>query len=296
MSQTLLVTGASGHLGQRVLELLLESGEKNIIATTRTPEKLAAFAARGVTVRAADFDDTASLVAAFTGADRLLLISTDALDRPGRRLQQHQNAVAAAKTAGVKHILYTSLTNPEPTSPILLAGDHYGTEQAIIASGLGYTILRNNVYTEMLIDTAKRAIATGQLVAAAADGKTGYVTREDCARAAAAALAASFDGQRILDVTGPTTVSQADIAAIAQDLSGKPVTYVAIPHATLVDGMVSAGLPRPIAEVYASFDAGITAGTLDVASNAVESLTGKVPTSVKDFLISVQDAFAPSLS
>lgn len=288
----LLVTGASGQLGQRVVELLLEAGESDIIATTRTPDKLAAFAARGVTVRAADFDNTESLVAAFSGADRLLLISTDALDRPGRRLQQHQNAVAAAKAAGVKHILYTSLTYAEPDSPILLAGDHIGTEQAIKASGLGYTILRNNMYTEMLIDTIKRAVATGQIFAAAADGKAGYVTREDCARAAAAALAAAFDGQRTLDITGPEAVSQADIAAIAQKLSGKPVSYVAIPLSALIDGMVGAGLPRPVAEVYASFDTGIATGVLDVAPGAVESLTGKRPTSVEEFLTAHQAAFA----
>lgn len=288
---TLLVTGASGHLGQRVLELLLEAGEKDIIATTRTPETLAAFAARGVTVRAADFEDTESLTVAFSGAERLLLISTDALDRPGRRLQQHQNAVAAAKAAGVKHILYTSLTYAEPDSPILLAGDHVGTEQAIKASGLGYTLLRNNMYTEMLIDTVKRAIATGQIFAATADGKAGYVTREDCARAAAAALAADFDGQRTLDITGPEAVSQADIAAIAQKLSGKPVSYIAIPLSALIDGMVGAGLPRPVAEVYASFDTGIATGVLDVAPGAVEALTGKRPTSVEEFLTAQRDAF-----
>ncbi len=284
MAQTLLVTGASGNLGQRVLELLLAAGDKNIIATTRSPEKLAAFAAQGVTVRAADFDNVSSLTAAFAGADRLLLISTDALDRPGRRLEQHQNAVKAAELAGVKHVVYTSLTHAEPDSPILLAGDHYGTEQALQSSGVGYTVLRNNVYADQLISTLQRAIAGGQLFAAAAEGKTGYVTREDCARAAAAALSADFEGRRTLDVTGPSAISQAELAEIAQTLSGKPVVYVAIPLSALVDGMVGAGLPRPMAEVYASFDAGIAAGVLDVAPGAVESLTGTPPQSVAEFL------------
>jgi len=290
MTNTLLVTGASGHLGQRVLELLLAAGEKDIIATTRSPEKLAAFAAQGVTVRTADFDDVASLTTAFAGANRLLLISTDALDRPGHRLEQHVNAVNAAEAAGVKHVLYTSIIRAEPDSPIFVTSDHYGTEQALIASGLGYTFLRNNLYADLLIQTVSRAIASGQLFAAADEGKTGYVTREDCARAAAAALSADFEGRRILDVTGPTAVSQADLAAIAQTLSGKPVAYVAIPLAALIDGMVGAGLPRPVAEVYASFDAGIAAGILDVAPGAVESLTGTPPMSVVDFLTANREA------
>lgn len=290
MSQTLLVTGASGHMGQRVLELLLEAGHTRLIATTRTPDKLAAFAARGVQVRHADFDDSASLVGAFEGADRLLLISTDALDRPGRRLTQHRSAVEAARQAGVKHIVYTSIVHAEPDSPVAVAADHYGTEQAIRASGLGYTILRNSLYAELMIDTVKRAIVTGQLIAAAGDGKVAYVTREDCARAAAAALAAEFDGQRILDITGPQALSQAEVAAIASRLSGREVTYVAIPHSALVDGMVGAGLPRPVAEIYASFDAGIAAGVLDVAPGALQQLTGQAPMGLEDFLTAHREA------
>ncbi len=111
-NQTLLVTGASGQLGRRVVELLLEAGAGTVVAATRDPAKLADLAARGAVVRRADFDDEASLVEAFQGVDRLLLISTDALDRPGRRLAQHEAAVRAAVSAGVGHIVYTSLTNP----------------------------------------------------------------------------------------------------------------------------------------------------------------------------------------
>lgn len=156
--------------------------------------------------------------------------------------------------------------------------------QAIRASGLGYSVLRNSLYAELMIDTVKRAIATGQLIAAAGEGKVAYVTREDCARAAAAALAAEYDGLRILDITGPQALSQAEVAAIASRLSGQAVTYVAIPHSALVDGMVGAGLPRPVAEIYASFDAGIAAGVLDVALGALQQLTGQAPMGLEDFL------------
>ncbi|HEU5098574.1 MAG TPA: NAD(P)H-binding protein, partial [Roseiflexaceae bacterium] len=115
--QTLLVTGASGHLGRRVIELLLEANAGHVIATTRSPDNLADLAARGVEVRKADFDAPGSLASAFAGADRLLLISTDALDGTDRRIVQHRNAVKAAEQAGVTHVVYTSFTNTEPGNP-----------------------------------------------------------------------------------------------------------------------------------------------------------------------------------
>src|SRR5207249_3678118 len=114
--QTLLVSGASGYLGRRVIELLLASNAAQLIATTRSPDKLADLVARGVEVRQADFDDPASLATAFAGADRLLLISTDAVDSTDRRQVQHRTAIKAAEQAGVKHVAYTSLTRPEPGS------------------------------------------------------------------------------------------------------------------------------------------------------------------------------------
>ncbi len=289
---TLLVTGASGHLGQRVIELLLETNTANIIAATRSPEKLAALSQRGVTVRHADFDDPALLAKAFAGVDRLLLISTDALGVPGLRMKQHTAAVKAAEEAGVNHVVYTSLINPEPDSPIKIAPDHYATEIALTKSKLGYTVLRNNIYTDMLIGTISLALQLGGIYAASADGKIGYVTREDCARAAAAALTASFTGRRILDITGPAALSQYEVAAIASTATGQTITYTPLPLEVLVQNMVAAGLPQPVAEVYASFDAGTAIGKNDVVSNAVEQLTGRKPTSVTEFLTANRQAFS----
>lgn len=289
---TLLVTGASGHLGRHVVELLLEAQAGNIIATTRTPEKLAEFSQRGVTVRHADFDDPASLAEAFKGADRLLLISTDAVGVPGKRLNQHRNAIKAAEEAGVKHIVYTSLINPGPDSPVLLAPDHHGTETALEESKLGWTVLRENIYTEVLLGGLIQAVQLGGLYNAAANGKAAYITREDCARAAAAALTSSFEGRRTLDITGPEALSQTELAALASQISGKEIPYVPLELEALIQNMVNAGLPRPVAEIYASFDTAIAQGKFSAVTNTVEELTGRKPISISEFLEANRQALA----
>lgn len=280
--QTLLVSGASGQLGRRVVELLLEAGETQIIATTRTPEKLADLAERGVSVRYASFDEADSMTTAFSGADRLLLISTDAV---GVRQAQHVAAIKAAVAVGVKHLLYTSLVSADDT-PVTLAPDHVVTEAALASSGLGYTILRNNIYADMLIDTLELARALGgNLYSAVGDGKIAYVTREDCAQAASAALAASFDGQRQLDITGPEALSQADIAQIATALNPQqPITYVPLPPEVLKDNLIKANLPEPIADLIVSFDLAAAQGKQSGVSKDFQDLTGQEPISVADFL------------
>lgn len=290
---TLLITGASGHLGRRVMELLIEAQAGSIVAATRTPEKLVAFSQRGVIVRQADFNDPDSLVEAFTGVDRLLLISTDALGEPGLRLKQHCAAVKAAEEAGVRHVVYTSLLNPGPESAVLFAPDHYGTEMALVESKLNWTVLRNNIYAEVILASLARAIEMGQLFSAAGDGKIAYVTREDCARAAAAALASSFNGRQTLDITGPESLSQADLADIAAKISGKQVTYVPLELEALIQNMEAAGLPRPVAEAYASVDTATAQGQFDTISNAVEGLTRRKPLSVEEFLAAQADSLVP---
>lgn len=287
---TLLVTGAAGHLGRRVIELLLEANAGQIIATTRSPEKLADLAARGVEVRAADFDNPASLSSAFTGADRLLLISTDVVDGTDRRKTQHRNAIAAAERAGVRHVLYTSLPRPEPGNPAAVAPDHYATEQALAASSLDWTVLRNNIYTDLFLQSLPHAVASGQLFAAAGNGGAGFVTREDCARAAAAALAAPTTGRATLDITGPAVVGYADLAQILSALTQRPVAYVPLPADAMVAGMIGAGLPEGVARLLVTFDVAIAQGALALVSSTVADLTGTAPQGVGEFLAANQEA------
>jgi len=276
-----LVTGASGQLGSRVVQLLIGHGIP-VIAATRNPAKIAEL---GAEVRVADFDQSPDeLAKAFGGASRMLLISTDAVDRPGHRYEQHQRAIEAAVKAGVEHIVYTSLTHPAEDSPVLIAPDHFQTEKALEASGLGYTALRNNLYTDLLLMSLPAAIASGRLLAAAGDGGAAYVTREDCARAAAMALTSNFDGKRQIEITGPSVVTYAELAEHASELTGKQVVYVPIDEEALIAGMVESGLPEPVARLMASFDTALKRGLLGPATNEAENLTGSVPTSVRAFL------------
>ena len=189
---------------------------------------------------------------AFAGVDRLLLVSTDALDKPGRRLAQHRNAIAAAAKAGVKHIVYTSAPNARPLGRSGILDDHYWSEQALAASGLDWTILRNHIYAEISLMGLPHALATGKLFTATGSGGRSYVTRDDCARAAAGALVKAT-GRQILDVTGPKPVTQNELAQLVSTLTGKQIAHVPVSGADLAKGLAGAGLPPLLVEALGRF-------------------------------------------
>ncbi|GGZ44023.1 SDR family oxidoreductase [Asticcacaulis endophyticus] len=287
MSQdTLLITGASGQLGQLVLKHIASKTGAKVIAASRDPSKLNT----KFETRAADFDKPETLPTAFAGVDRLLLISTDALAVPGQRLKQHQAAIAAAKAAGVKHIVYTSLPNPEPGNLISFAPDHYGTEQAIINSGLDYTLLRNNWYAENTLMALPHAIQTGQWYTSTNGGKIGYITREDAALASASALANPPAPKATFTITGAKALSHADVAALVTEVTGKPLSVVDVSDADFKAGLIAAGLPDFVADMLTSAEAAIRAGQLSAVTTDVQTLMGKAPTTFHDFLTTAKGA------
>jgi len=277
----LVVTGASGHLGRRVVDLLAAKGASNLIAATRTPDKLTGLS--GVEARRADFGDPASLDEAFAGADRVLMISTDRIDVPGLRIEQHKAAVAAAKRAGVRRILYTSMLNPD-RSFIPFAPDHLETERAIEQSGLEFTILRVSWYAEGLLGTLAAPLSTGKWYSAADNGRISYVPREDVARAAAAALASSGGANERLDITGAELQTVPEIAKVASEVTGRPIEVVPVSDEELEKGLAQAGLPPFVIPIVVGTDRNIRAGNFDVESDAVQRLTGKPPQTVREFL------------
>lgn len=291
-SPRLLVTGAGGQLGRRVVELLLEAGVPSLVAASRDPSKLADLTTRGVETRRVDFDDPASLAEAFAGVERLLLISTDSLGAPGHRIGQHRAAIAAAEAAKVKHVVYTSAPGARPQVGGGVIDDHFWTEQALAASPfLTWTILRHNIYAEMLLMGAGQAVASGALHSATAGAGRAYVSREDCARADAAALVKG-EGRQILDVSGPAAVTQDEVAALLSRLSGKSVKHQDLPLAAYREGLVAAGLPPFYADILASFDHAASEGQQAIVTDVVETLTGKPPVSVAAFLETNRAAFS----
>jgi len=288
LNSTLGVTGASGHLGHRVIELLLEAGAKHVVAVTRDPGKLADLAARGVEVRKGSFADPGALVSAFAGIERLLLVSTD--DVVGR-LSQQVAAVEAAEAAGVGHIAYTSVTSPYPDPEAFVPNSHFWTEARLIGGKADWTLLRNNLYADYQIPAAQHAISSGTLFHATGDGRRAFVTREDCAAAAAGALLRA-EGKRIYDVSGPAALSADDLADLFSSLSGRPVRAQNVAPADLKAGLAQGGVPDAMASVLAQFDHDAARGYLGIVTGAVEELAGRAPQSVEEFLSSNRVALA----
>jgi NAD(P)H dehydrogenase (quinone) len=276
---TVAVTGASGQLGRRVADLLLERLEPSqVVLLTRSPEALASYSERGVAVRRADFDEPASLADAFSGADRALLIS--ALDFE-RRTGQHRAAIEAAKTARVRHVIYTSIPEPEG-NPAAASPSHYATELAVRESGLAWTFLRNSLYSGFQVPVVAQAIESGQLVTSAGDGRVAYVSRHDCAAAAAAVLVQDGHEEKAYDITGPEAIGPRDLAALAAELGGRPVEVVSVDDDALVAAMIANGVPEAVAAIRLSFVVAAREGFLDTVSSAVEDLTGNPPTSLRE--------------
>ncbi len=287
MSNSILVTGASGHFGQLVLQHLTETlsvPASRIVAASRNPAKLADWAAKGVATRALDFEQPETFASAFAGIERALLVSTDALDRPGRRLEQHTNAIRGLEAAGVRHVVYTSAPNPEG-APLLLAPDHEGTEKALAASGLaGWTVLRNHWYFENLFSFLPPAIASGKWYAADGGQGSADIARSDLALAAAAVLAGTETGKHTYTLSGPKALTKAEIAAAVGAAIGQPIEVVQIPLEALVQGMAQAGLPEPLARVFASFDTNTEGGRVAKVTGDFQRITGRQPQSFEDWL------------
>ncbi|MDB5622047.1 MAG: NAD(P)-dependent oxidoreductase [Devosia sp.] len=284
--QALLVTGAGGQLGRLAVEELLARGATRVIAGTRDPETLSDLAARGVEVRKIDFDD-GQLAAALAGVERMLLISTVAANRT----QQQRAAVAAAKAAGVQHIVYTSAPNPRPNASVGGIADHYWTEQAIAGSGIAFTILRNHIYAEAVLMGLEGALASGQLFDATAGKGRAYVSRLDCARTAAGALLQA-EGSAIFDVTGPAPVTQTEVAELLSQLTGKTITRVGLTPDQLRGGMLEAGLPPFMANLLVAFDADAAQGHHAIVADTVAQFSGREPQALAAVLAEHRQAFA----
>lgn len=276
---TILVTGTSGQLGRLVVESLLDRGvpAPDVVATARDVESIYDLADRGVDVRQADYSDPASLKEAFSGVDRALLVSSSAI---GERVEHHRNVIEAAADAGVELLAYTSIANAA-TSQLLLAAEHQATEELLAASGLPVAILRNSWYVENWAGQVPVALEHGAIAGAAGEGRVSAATRADFAAAAAAVLTLDDQAGTVYELGG-TPFTLAEFAAELSKQTGREVEYRDHSTSEYTAVLVGAGLPEPVAAIYADGDRGIRDGELLVETGHLEQLIGRPSTPLAD--------------
>jgi NAD(P)H dehydrogenase (quinone) len=275
------VTGATGKLGRLVVHELLDSQPAgDIVAIVRDEAKAADFAATGVQVRVADYDDPAALRSALAGVDKLLLISSSEV---GRRFPQHKNVIDAAKEAGVKHLVYTSAPKAT-TSALVLAPEHKATEEYLAQSGLAHTILRHGWYTENYVQAAQAAAETGKLVAAAGEGRVASATRADYAAGAVAVLLGEGHEDKVYECSGDYAWDFDELANAISEISGKPVVYEPVSAPIMMGILRGAGLDEGTAGFVTALDENTAAGLLSGCSGELSKLIGRPTTPLKEGL------------
>jgi len=272
----ILVTCATGHLGKATIDFLLKKVPAgSVAALVRDLSKAEELKSQGITLRMGDYSDPASLASAFRGVETLLLISSGTLEG---RVQQHINAIDAAKANGVKHIIYTSVLRSNPNTKFTVGVDHYHTEEYLKKSGIAYTFFRNTFYTEVLPMFLGDALASGNWYYAAGQAKANFASRTDMAEGLANVLAEPGKHvNKTYEITGSKAYSFSEIAAVAGGLAGKPVNYIPVSLDDLKEGMKKAGVPEMYIPMMVSVADMFSAGEMDVTDPALEQLLGRKP-------------------
>jgi NAD(P)H dehydrogenase (quinone) len=277
------VSGANGQLGRGVLSALLSRLPAHlVVATVRDPAQAEDLKAPGVQVRPGDFNDRAGLSTAFADVTQVLIVSVNKLGPEARRL--HRDAIAAARDAGARRVLYTSHMAARPDSPFAPAVDHAATE-AFLSEGPGaFTSLRHGFYAESALHMIGSGFQDGE-IRAPEDGPVSWTVRADLAEADAAALAAEgcLDG-----ITPPLTASEAftmsDIAAIASDLTGREIKRVTVTDGEWRDVKIAAGVPEPMADMLLATWKAMRRGDFAAVDPALGTLLGRAPQTMRSFL------------
>lgn len=273
---SIVVTGATGHLGRLVVEHLLADGvpAEQVVATGRRTERLADLAERGVRVAAVDYEDPATLAAALEGAEVVLLVSGSEV---GRRVPQHRAVVDAAVAAGARRLVYTSAPHAD-TTPLVLAPEHKATEEIIRASGLTFTLLRNGWYTENYVGDVRQARESGEIVAAVGEGRVASAPRDDFAAAAAVVLRTEGHDDAVYELAGDVAWSFDELAAAASEVLGRPVSFRAVTSEQRRADLLAAGLDEGTAGFVVALEENTRDGLLAGGTHDLSRLLGRPTT------------------
>jgi NAD(P)H dehydrogenase (quinone) len=266
------ITGATGQLGRLVINKLKDKEPAaDIVALARSPEKASDL---GVEAREADYAKPETLGQALAGVDTLLLISSSEV---GKRAAQHHTHIEAAKKAGVKWMVYTSLLHAD-SSPLDLAEEHRATETELKASGIPFTILRNGWYTENYTGSIPGALAGGAFLGSAGDGRISSATRADFAEAAVAVLTGKGHEGKTYELAGDDAYTLGDLASEISRQTGKNIPYKNLSESDYAAALIGFGLPEGLAQAIAGWDTGASKGALFDESRQLSALIEKPAT------------------
>lgn len=286
MKKNILVTGATGNFGKAAIDFLLKKGisANNIFALVRDKEKAEVLKSKGINLKIGNYDNYDSLIEAFKGIDKLLLVSGSDVVNRGK---QHENAIKAAKEAGVKHIMYTSFErkNETETSPItMIAKAHIDTEKTIKASGLDYTLFRNNLYMDVLpMFLGEQVLETG-IFFPAGETKSAFVLRNDLAEATAHVLATEGHVNKEYVMSNTINYSLQDVADILSKITNNTIAYTSPDANVYINTLSNAGVPMEYVGMFAGFAEAIKQGEFNTSKTDLEDLLGRKPVTLETFL------------
>ncbi|MFJ6837535.1 SDR family oxidoreductase [Streptomyces sp. NPDC091209] len=275
---SIVVTGATGHLGRHVVEQLLEKvPAERITAVVRDESKAADLAARGVRLAVADYNTPETFDGLFSAGDKVLLISGNEFDKG--RVEQHRVVIDAAKAAGVSLLAYTSAPGSLTAA---LADDHRATEDVLLASGLPYTLLRNGWYHENYTENLAPVLAHNAVVQAAGDGRIASASRADYAAAAVAVLTGEGHENKTYELSGDVAWGFAEYAAELSRQTGQEIVYNPVSPEAFAGILTDAGLPEVFAGILAGVDTSIEKGELAATPGDLSRLAGRPTTPIAE--------------
>ncbi|MFG2441074.1 SDR family oxidoreductase [Streptomyces sp. NPDC048508] len=271
---SIVVTGATGHLGRHVVEQLLEKvPAEQITAVVRDEAKASDLAARGVRLAVADYNAPATFDGLFSAGDKVLLISGNEFDKG--RVEQHQVVIDAAKAAGVALLAYTSAPGDLTAA---LADDHRATEEVLLTSGVPYTLLRNGWYHENYTENLAPVLEHNAVVQAAGDGRIASASRADYAAAAVAVLTGEGHENATYELSGDEAWGFVEYAAELSRQTGKEIVYSPVSPEAFTGILTGAGLPEVLAGILTGVESSIEKGELAATSGDLSRLTGRPTT------------------
>jgi len=286
----ILVTGATGQFGTNAIDHLLKKGvhPSQIAALVRDAGKAAALQGKGIQIRVGDYTDYSSMVQAFTGVDKLLLVSSNDRQAVENRTAQHINAIKAAKQAKVKHILYTSFVRKplfENSAIAAFQNSHVQSEEFLKDSGIDFTILQNGIYLEMIpVFAGDKVAETGVILFPASNGKASFVLRGELAEAASHVLTTQGHENKLYQLTSNTSVSFYDVAAALSTMIGKKVAYQPMEVQAFEATLKAYGVPDLYINMFTTWAVALSQNTMDTLDDTLTKFLGRKPTTLNEFI------------